>query len=236
MRARRKLNRTSVPVGNLDSFLDIMTNTVGVLMFVSLFITLVAVQSGTTIRTPLVSQTRKNAHLFEIAENQVSYLDIDAIGQQIKEFVENLPTCEKPNEPDFYSVDDITLYIETTERYKICLAEQAERIDRFRPRTDSYEARLINIESFSWEYKRLDGKVGTSNERLQQANSPFREILNRLDPEKDYIAFIVRPDSFPTYRQAREIAWKQGFNVGWEPQNTDTSIILGTSGRSIGVQ
>lgn len=60
MRKPRKYNRSSLPIGNLDSFLDIMTNTVGVLMFVSLFITLVAVQSGTTIRTPLVSQTEKN--------------------------------------------------------------------------------------------------------------------------------------------------------------------------------
>jgi hypothetical protein len=236
MRRQRKYNRSSLPIGNLDSFLDIMTNTVGVLMFVSLFITLVAVQSGTTIRTPLVSQTRKNAHLFEIVDNQVSYLDTDAISQQIKDFVKTLPDCSEPIEPYSYSLDELERYVEAVRQYESCIDEKASRVREFKPQTDSYQAQLIDIESFSWEYQRLAKNVGTANEQLSKADSQFKEILSRLDPEKDYIAFIVRPDSFSTYRQAREIAWKKGFNVGWEPHKLGQSIILGSSGRSIGVQ
>lgn len=236
MRRQRKYNRSSLPIGNLDSFLDIMTNTVGVLMFVSLFITLVAVQSGTTIRTPLASQTRKNAHLFEIVDNHVSYLDIEVISQQIKDFVKTLPTCTEPIEPYSYSLDELTEYVEAVSQYESCIDEKASRVREFRPQTDSYQAQLIDIESFSWEYQRLAKNVGTANEQLSKADSQFKEIISRLDPEKDYIAFIVRPDSFSTYRKAREIAWKKGFNVGWEPHKLEQSIILGSSGRSIGIQ
>ena len=44
---------------NLDSFLDVMTNTVGVLVFICLFVYLVAAQATKTIRTPIVSQSDK---------------------------------------------------------------------------------------------------------------------------------------------------------------------------------
>ena len=58
MRTRRYRQLNS-PSQNLDSFLDILTNTVGVLMFISLFITVVAVESSTIVTTPLVSNTEK---------------------------------------------------------------------------------------------------------------------------------------------------------------------------------
>ncbi|MCH4903895.1 hypothetical protein GSN00_05735 [Cylindrospermopsis raciborskii CHAB3438] len=236
MRKLRKYNHSSLSAGNLDSFLDIMTNTVGVLMFVSLFITLVAVQSGTTIRTPLVSQTEKSPHLFEVVDNHVSYLDTEEISRQIKDFVKTLPTCTEPIEPYSYGLDQLTVYIEELRQYKSCLDEKVSRFREFRPQTESYQVQLVDIESFSWQYQKLNKNIGTSNEQLSEADSQFKEIISRLDPEKDYIAFIVKPDSFSTYRKAREIAWKKGFNVGWEPQKLEQFIILGSSGRSIGIQ
>ncbi|AUS35849.1 hypothetical protein amyaer_p04475 (plasmid) [Microcystis aeruginosa NIES-2481] len=236
MRKPRKYNRSSLSVGNLDSFLDIMTNTVGVLMFVSLFITLVAVQSGTTIRTPLVSQTEKKPHLFEVADNYVSYLDTEMISGQIEDFVKSLPTCTEPIEPYSYSLEQLTEYIKEMRQYRSCVEEKVSKVREFRPQTDSYQAQLIDIESFAWQYQKLNKNVGTANEQLSKTDSRFKEIISRLNPEQDYIAFIVRPDSFSTYRKAREIAWKKGFNVGWEPHKLEQSIILGSSGRTIGVQ
>ena len=73
MRTRRR-RHNSKPDQNLDSFLDILTNTVGVLMFIGLFISLLAVETGTVIRTPLQSQTRKIGKFFEVRNNQVFYL------------------------------------------------------------------------------------------------------------------------------------------------------------------
>ena len=63
-------------------------------------------------------------------------------------------------------------------------------------------------------------------------------MLAKLDPKKDYLAFLVRPNSFEAFQVAREQAWKQGFKVGWEPQNTNDPITfgLGSGGRSVGIQ
>lgn len=55
----RRARKISNPSQNLDSFLDILTNTVGVLMFIGLFVSLLAVEAGTIIRTPLRSETNK---------------------------------------------------------------------------------------------------------------------------------------------------------------------------------
>ena len=42
--SRRRIRENNAPSQNLDSFLDILTNTVGLLMFIGLFISLLAVE------------------------------------------------------------------------------------------------------------------------------------------------------------------------------------------------
>lgn len=70
---RRKL---AVPGQNLDSFLDILTNTVGVLMFVSLFVTLIAVEADSIVRTPLATKTQKTQDFlrFEMEKLPISMM------------------------------------------------------------------------------------------------------------------------------------------------------------------
>ena len=64
MRSRGR-RRSNTIEQNLDSFLDVLTNTVGVLMFISLFVTLIATggssKSKITIQTPLSSDTDKES-------------------------------------------------------------------------------------------------------------------------------------------------------------------------------
>ncbi|MEO0849546.1 MAG: hypothetical protein AAFY50_24465, partial [Cyanobacteria bacterium J06648_1] len=82
-RARRRNNSNSQ---NLDSFLDILTNTVGVLMFISLFATLIATGSSPktniTIQTPLSSPTEKESLWFEIQGNKVSHLNLRQVREK----------------------------------------------------------------------------------------------------------------------------------------------------------
>ncbi|CCQ61967.1 hypothetical protein [Crocosphaera watsonii] len=82
MRTRRYRQLNS-PSQNLDSFLDILTNTVGVLMFISLFITVVAVESSTIVTTPLVSNTEKKPRFFEVRNNKIYYIDDEEVDRQI---------------------------------------------------------------------------------------------------------------------------------------------------------
>jgi hypothetical protein len=231
---RRSYRQTIQPTQNLDSFLDILTNTVGVLMFISLFVTLVTVEAETIIRTPLVTDSRKNPHFFEVRNNQLYYLDSEEVDRQLAAWLQALPQCQEPQIPeeaDWYLYET---YLAQIEEYEICKRQQWERLGEFQAQTTYYNVRLVNLNSRLYELK--EGIEGESPEQLSQEESQFLTILQKLAPETEYLAFIVRPDSFAAFRAARKEAWDAGFDVGWEPQPSYNPIIFGSKGRAIGVQ
>jgi hypothetical protein len=237
---RKRVTRKSKHINqNLDSFLDTLTNTVGVLMFVSLFISLLALQAGkerATILTPLVSQTDKKPRFFELSENKITYIDDESIDRQIEEFLGE-SSCQKPQEPE--NMQDLSRYNDYTlaiREYQLCLTNQAQGLQTFRPKNSYYQASLIDAKAFAWEYTPLNNEQGENVNTLKQKNSEFSKVLTQLDPNKDYLAFLVRPNSFEAFRVARDRAWKQGFKVGWEPQNPNEPITFGSGGRNVGIQ
>ncbi|MGK7873621.1 MAG: hypothetical protein AB4426_10025 [Xenococcaceae cyanobacterium] len=231
---RRRHRQHTLPTQNLDSFLDILTNTVGVLMFISLFVTLVAVEASTIVRTPLVSNSKKNPYFFEVRGNRVTYIDDETVDHQIENLIESLPTCYKPNIPSQLDLYLYEYYLDRIEEYKACQTNRIQSLKDFRAETAYYKVRFFNLDSLVYEpIKAVDGE---SREELTQVNSEFKTVLRKLDPQTDYLAFIVRPDSFEAFRVARKQAWKDGFDVGWEPQMEDTAIVFGSQGRAIGVQ
>jgi hypothetical protein len=229
---RKRYFLSQRPQQNLDSFLDILTNTVGVLMFMSLFITLVAVQSSTIVRTPLAKETDKKPKFFEISGNRVIYLDNESANQQIQEFLGNLPTCVEPS----YISGFVDSYIDELRNYQSCIQDKSQQLKEFRVETKNYEVELFDLDAGAWQYNPKSVNSGESDQELTQVNSEYRTTLSQFAPEKDYLAFLVRPDSFATFRQVREIAWKAGFDVGWEPKTLDSPIIFSSQGRSVGVQ
>lgn len=229
---RKRYFASQRPQQNLDSFLDILTNTVGVLMFMSLFITLVAVQSSTIVRTPLAKETDKKPKFFEISGNRVIYLDTESANQQIQEFLGNLPTCVEPS----YISGFVDSYLDELRNYQSCIQDKSQQLKEFRVKTKNYEVELFDLDARAWQYNPKSVNSGESGQELTQVNSEYRTTLSQFAPEKDYLAFLVRPDSFATFRQVREIAWKAGFDVGWEPKTPDSPIIFGSQGRSVGVQ
>ena len=232
-RSRRKLNR---PTQNLDSFLDILTNTVGVLMFISLFVTLIASEADSIVKTPLSSETTKVPRFFEIRDNKIAYIDDEKVGKDIEEITGNLPACNRPKtpaQPDLFERQD---YVGSLRAYRACLRSRAQRIANFQTQTEYYDVRMINPSTFSLIYEPIPNKEGESKEELVLPQSDYLQVLEKLDPQKDYLAFIVRPDSFSGFRVAREQAWAKGFDVGWEPHKSERPIVFGSGGRAIGVQ
>ena len=60
--------------------------------------------------------------------------------------------------------------------------------------------------------------VGNSGETVEEAmreGSQFRKVLASQDPDKKYMAFLVWPDSYSVFHQARTLAWDAGFDAGW---------------------
>lgn len=232
MRRRRRQN--NLPTQNLDSFLDILTNTVGVLMFVSLFITLITVQTGAIVRTPLVKESKKQAYFFEISNNRIAYIDDKSVNRELSQVLDNLPSCNEPALPS--SIDEYSSqnYLLQLQEYERCRQTMIEQIKSFQTETEFYRVRFVGNDSLFYEPK--SERIGETIDELTQKNSNFTNLLKTINPKTDYLAFIVRPDSFATFRVARKQAWDKGFDVGWEPHTQETPIVFGSSGRAIGVQ
>lgn len=229
----RRIRNSNHPRQNLDSFLDILTNTVGVLMFIGLFVSLLAVEAGTIIRTPLRSETTKIGKFFEVRNNQVFYLSDNELETEITQVYSSLPRCNPPQIPDNISYL-YSLYLQEREKYQRCVSARNIRLENFVYDNGNY------IVSFSDEgslvYQANTSGLGENSRELKQNNSKFTQTLKGLNPNSNYIAFIVRPDSFETFRAARQQAWNLGYDVGWEPFPQDRVLVFGSGGRSVGVQ
>ncbi|MGK7958149.1 MAG: hypothetical protein AB4063_23270 [Crocosphaera sp.] len=233
MRTRR-YRRLNTPSQNLDSFLDILTNTVGVLMFISLFITVVAVESSTIVTTPLVSNTEKNPRFFEVRNNKISYIDDEEVDRQIALLMKNLPECSLPEIPTNLDTYTYQFYLNRIQEYENCRLQTLQSFRQFRGETEHYKVTFYDTDALI--YKPLTPETGESYQTIAQPDSDFNNTLEKFDPNTDYLAFLVRPDSFSAFRQARKQAWKAGYNVGWEPLKQETPIVFGSNGRSVGVQ
>jgi|GEM_PF-807433 len=235
---RRNYRKNNAPSQNLDSFLDILTNTVGVLMFIGLFVSLFTfniknVNTEKVIRTPLVSESNKIPHFFEVRDNTVIYLEKQEVEQELKRFDAGFPTCNQPREPSTFDPVIYNSYLVQLRAYQTCLRNKAELLGSFQTTTTYYK---VFYDSNQLVFQPRKDVAGESPEELTQATSEFRNILKKLDSGSDYLAFLVRADSFEAFREAREIAWKENFGVGWEPMNANAVISFGSGGRSIGVQ
>lgn len=232
-RHRRQVNR---PSQNLDSFLDILTNTVGVLMFISLFVTLITSEASSIVKTPIASETEKVPRFFEIRNNKIAYIDDEKVGKQIEQITSNLPACNRPLPPAKYYLFETQDHVSRLRDYRACIRSRGQRISNFKTQIENYNVRMINPNTFSLLYEPIPNQEGESKEELVLPQSEFLQVIQKLNPQKDYLAFIVRPDSFSTFRIAREQAWANGFDVGWEPHKNERPIIFGSGGRAIGVQ
>jgi len=80
---------------------------------------------------------------------------------------------------------------------------------------------------------RKPGCEGESIEQAQQPGSRFRRALESHSPEEYVLEFSVWPDSHHTFRAAREMAWKAGYDVGWEPLEIGELLKLGPGGQRV---
>ena len=222
-RARRRNNNQSLSQ-NLDSFLDILTNTVGVLMFISLFVTLIATgtspKTSVTIQTPLSTPTNKESLWFELKGNKVSHLDLRQVREEEIELSGNLPNCNKPNSnaADYTSRQNI---------YQSCLLSVVGRQSNFRTSTKNYRVKTVD-RGVSLLFEPQSESIGETTAQLTAPNSNFKQVLSRFNPKKDYLVFVVRPDSFEAFRAARKEAWDAGYEVGWEPHPENAPIKIRT--------
>lgn len=213
MRRKRWVRGHAAP-NNLDSFLDTLTNTVGVMIFVLLFVTLSAADATILVRTPLLTPTRKTEIFFEVSGDRVAELDTDKGSGDFSRHVAGLPR------PNLWNL----VYV-------------MRRVYDYDGDSGNHTVHVVgSITSGLGLRYRMKENSGDTLKALRRPDSEFQRILARADTSRQFVAFLVRDDGFAAFREARKEAARRGFQTGWEPIRSADGVVFGQGGRAVGVQ
>jgi hypothetical protein len=199
-----KRRRRSSDASN-DSFLDVMSNAVGVMILVAIVVTINTRDISFVLGTPVL---RKNHRLenvnFECVDKHVLHLSRDLYIEAMEVIKEEF---ERRREP--------------------LTRDEVESLLSRRTVSDSnYVMRFPG----GLHYERRGPDSGERASEIIKNDSEFRRVLAGLDPREHYLLFFVREDSFGTFRTARRIARKKGFAVGWSPEPKERKMVFGPNG------
>jgi hypothetical protein len=205
MSRRRRDTETEL---SLDSFLDIVTNVVGVLILIAVVTVIsagdIALSSGASALTaPKASATRV---MFECAGDKLFLVDEAANGERIRDAVHE----ELGNE----SV--------TADRVVAVLAERdiGDVNHRVLAEWDGHN-------NLTWLYVLRDDARAESD--VESGDSSFVKTLDALAGH-GFVYFVVHDDCFETYREARDLARARGVATGWHPVEGREPLRLNAQG------
>ncbi|HUT88139.1 MAG TPA: hypothetical protein VMY37_01465 [Thermoguttaceae bacterium] len=69
-------------------------------------------------------------------------------------------------------------------------------------------------------------EAGETAEQLQRSGSRYQTQVKRIDPDEFYLQFLVWPDSFEAYLEARRISARRGLLAGWHAQTTSEEYTI----------
>lgn len=194
----------------LDSFLDIITNTIGILVVICCMAAININDITYIIRTPFVHQSQKIPVFFECRSNRCIPIDKEGLHNKVDERIQQL-----------YNKN-----VRLTGTKILSLLEEEEIGNAF------YNVNLPKLfleNIFVLIPKGED--IGEDKNQIRRSDSNFAKIIKNIDPDKYFIFFLVRPDSFETYRAARKIIWDNNLEIGWEPLTSGKFVSFGTRGR-----
>lgn len=210
----RKPIKKGEPEMLIVSFCDIVTITTATLFFVLIVTVQEAVKIPIFRPTPRAAITDKQAVFFECRGNEVFDIDKDQLSAETAKMLSTIsPGVRGGDLGEFLKV------IQGQEignaYYKVNPSYLLTGIMALEPRADVR---------------------GEDMDQIENASSKFQAALSQLDLKTQYVAFLVRDDSFNVFRKARELADRAGFNTGWELLGQDEPIKFGTTGAPVMAQ
>jgi len=196
------------------SFCDIVTITTAALFFCLLVTVQEAVKIPVFRPTPRAKITSKQGIMFECRTNELFFVDTAGLQDQVEKLMSNLNPGVRSG--------DIESFLK---------ALQGQEVGNAYYKVDP---RYLLVGKMGLEVR--PGVAGETMTELDDPNSKFQAIISQLDKSKQYIAFLVRDDSFNIFRKARQIADTAGFDTGWELLGIDEPIKFGEGGTAIATQ
>ena len=213
--ARRRRIKKGEPELLIVSFCDIVTVTTAALFFAMLITVQEAVKIPVFRPTPRAKITSKQGVFFECRTNQLFFVDKAGLDDQVESLMSRLNPGIRGG--------DLESFLK---------AIQGQEVGNPYYRVDP---RYLLVGRMGLEAR--PGVPGETMSDLENANDgKFQAILSQLNKDRQYIAFLVRDDSFNVFRKARQAADAAGFDTGWELLGIDEPIKFGEGGTAIATQ
>jgi hypothetical protein len=214
---RRYRHRARVHEPSLVPLADMLTNTVGIMVFILIFTVLTAGGVVLAKRLPRERTTEARPVHFFCAGGRVLPL---RSGDLIEEFLQPLgrPTS-------FYAVAGwLRRFNErrVEDDYFVVTGDGDANY------TDWGLGRSVSL-NLAAVCTPKEGRGETPAE-LKREDSPFRQLLKASQPSKQFIHFFVRPDSLEAFTAARDAAAAAGFDTGWLPFEQGQPVRFGLTG------
>jgi len=196
------------------SFCDIVTITTAALFFCLLVTVQEAVKIPVFRPTPRARVSSKQGIFFECRTNQLYFVDKAGLDDQVEKLMSTLNPGIRGG--------DLESFLKAIQGQEV--GNKYYRVD----------PRYLLVGRMGLEAR--PGVAGENIVELEKTDSNFNSILSQLDKDHQYIAFLVRDDSFNVFRKARQVADEAGFDTGWELLGIDEPIKFGEGGTAIGTQ
>ena len=204
MRKKRVFSDDFQSYLNLDSLVDIVSNNVGILVILAVFMAVFSLMDKRVnlypedqpekqiekLKIPWSHASQKNSLLILLHDDRLLYLDRALIYQRLKKYLSG-----KEPLPTELSLDQYSIKLTFGGRHTHCI--------EFLPSPAAGE----------WWHN------FSSHGGLMQT------LMKKFPPEQNYFFFWVDPDSFDLFREIRKSLWEQRFEVGWKPVRDESSLL-----------
>lgn len=211
MRRRRSLEDQTVQP-SLVPMVDLLSNTVGTLVFIMIFTVIAA--SGVVVlkRLPVEHSSKAEPKNFLCERDRILPLDSDALDDRLR---------KRWGRP--YSIFDIYSWIARFDGIEV-------EDEHFVARGESEVTRSSYSFSVLFTPKPSGGYPTAA---IDQPGSIFRQRLSTIESKTHFVHFFVRPDAIDTFLAARKIAADDfGLGTGWMPLDRDQELRFVSRGRS----
>lgn len=193
---RRKLRRPDFEEPSLVPLADLLSNTVGIMVFIFIFTVIAAGGASVMKRLP-----------FE-RSSDLDFITVFCQGDRVQPFDSGLIDR-------FVGASDGTLLL--TEEW---LEEFEER------RLDDAMFRLSGeVSPFSLSVAVLPhAGAGDPVHELSRPGSRLHALLAKHKPNEHFVFFVVYPDAIEAFTEARAVALEAGYSTGWWPQEAGEPV------------
>jgi hypothetical protein len=198
----------------LVSFCDILTISISALFMATIITVFEATKVPELSMTPRAAPSDKQPVFFECRNNEVFIIDKARLDDQVAELMNTVAPGVKSGDMGGF-LKALQGRVVTNYYYKV---------------NPSYLLAAIMA---------LDAKPDVSGETIdsiEQRSGKYQITLENLNTHKQFAFFLVRDDSFPAFRKARELADKKGFDTGWELLGINEPIKFGAGGQGVTTQ